>query len=439
MPSYTVTYGDDKPSSPSRTFANPAHGILGVLGTSGSDPRERGRKRSRSEIEAASRAAYLARKENAAKIREEVIKQKELDKLEREQKSADARYAESSKALANNPEAARREVARLQTAAQDKAKKEALAARGGKAERLTKEQIAEKEKAIVARERAAAERSNSDARSRIATMDKLMSERMKPEGPSLGETLAASETAGRKALASNAYNTVFSQPADDVAPAPSPFAPVAPAAQAKLMRGMAPQQFQDSSPESRAAIEEQLMNPNGKEQMPTPHQLYTRGNAGQGPTMAGLKKFGSDVGESLRGIKDTVDAGVGTGATAIGNMFGEYTPGPGGQKMMDQAAEYLEPRVSPAIDSATRYGQQKFSDAMTAVNQPLAEGGLRFDPGMYMPPQRELGGATGGSIGASTKKRKDANPASFDDLLDKLLPAAMRDPRSMYYFPGKYY
>lgn len=418
MPSYTVTYGEDKPSSPSRTFANPAHGIMGVLGTSGSDPRERGRKRSRSEIEAASRAAYLARKEYAAKIREDVIKQKELDKLERELKSADARSAESAKALANNPEAARREVARLQTAAQDKAKKEALAARGGKAERLTKEQIAEKEKAIIARERAAAERSNSDARSRTATMDKLMSERMKPEGPSLGETLAASETAGRKALASNAYNTVFSQPADDVAPAPSPSAPVAPAAQAKLMRGMAPQQFQDSSPESRAAIEEQLMNPNGKEQMPTPHQLYTRGNAGQGPTMAGIKKFGSDVGSSLRGIKDTVDAGAGALFEASAPQFNRANAG---------AA-----RMGEGVADAGR-------QVAEFVNRPIAEGGLRFDPGVRMPPQRELGGATGGSIGAATKKREDANPASFDDLLDKLLPAAMRDPRSMYYFPGKYY
>lgn len=70
MPSYTVTYGDDKPSSPSNKFANPAHGIMGVLGTSGSDPRERGRKRSRSEIEEGSREATIRKKERLAKIKE---------------------------------------------------------------------------------------------------------------------------------------------------------------------------------------------------------------------------------------------------------------------------------------------------------------------------------------------------------------------------------
>ena len=70
MPSYTVTYGDDKPSSPSNKFANPAHGIMGVLGTSGSDPRERGRKRSRSEIEEGSREAHIRKKERLAKVKE---------------------------------------------------------------------------------------------------------------------------------------------------------------------------------------------------------------------------------------------------------------------------------------------------------------------------------------------------------------------------------
>jgi hypothetical protein len=70
MPSYTVTYGDDKPSSPSNKFANPAHGIMGVLGTSGSDPRERGRKRSRSEIEEGSREATIRKKERLAKVKE---------------------------------------------------------------------------------------------------------------------------------------------------------------------------------------------------------------------------------------------------------------------------------------------------------------------------------------------------------------------------------
>jgi hypothetical protein len=173
--------------------------------------------------------------------------------------------------------------------------------------------------------------------------------------------------------------------------------------------------------------------------------------------------FGA-VGRGARAAKDTVDAGVGAGAGAIADMFGEYTPGPGGQKMLDQAAEFLEPRVSPTIDagvqyakdriaevgpgtqrladraaefleprvsptidSATRYGQQKFSDLMTAVDRPLAEGGLRFDPGVRMPPQREVGGATGGSIGAPTAPREGLNPTSFESFLDSLLPPAHPD------------
>lgn len=602
MPSYTVTYGDDRPSSPSRTFANPAHGIMGVLGTSGPDPRERGRKRSRQEIEASSRAEYLARKEYAAKIREDVIKQKESDKLEREQKSADARAAESSKALWANPEAARREVARLQTAAQDKAKKEALAARGGKAERLTPEQIAAKEKAIVDRDR-------SNATSRIATMDKLMSERMKPEGPSLMDSLnkpvtindwlgtsgpdlrpeqypaqydhsaddaarAAAPAARAKPAAPAAplrmhgraapavrgddsdspfyvvkggeYNASesparmrpfignpnfkedpdkpyadkdkdgnprfingenspeFRKQAEDelmnrtgrATPAAAPAAPAAPISDRYVrpedrepsfsfiegrggysgdtMYGLGdptkspaamrpfmenpnykpgpndPDKYVDANgnprflhPEDSAAlkkhIEAELTNPMGSAIPKTPDRLATRVDD-SGPTWSGVKKFGSDVGETLRGIKDTVDMGVGTGATQLGSAARAVkdTVDSGLGSLFEASA----PQFDRANAGAARMGQG-IADAGRSVaefaDRPLSEGGLRFDPGVAMPPQREVGGATGGSIGAPTKKRTGVNPTSIYELLDQLLPKAMKDPNSMYYFPGKYY
>jgi hypothetical protein len=508
MPSYTVTYGDDKPSSPSRTFANPAHGILGVLGTSGSDPRERGRKRSRSEIEAASRAEYLAKKEHLAKVKG----MRDTEKAaEAEKKTSAAR----AKVLAR-PDVQEQIDAKEGNRLQQEARKVK------KVERLTPEQSlakgqAEKQQreAIAAGPQFSTLRDSPDNKAHDAlmyrlgyipgdggrvdnflpnqmqSMNRLRDAVMTPSSMFTNDPYAGGltkkehvswlannatseqrEIALRKAQREAAKQQASAPPA---APAPAA-APAAPAAPVKMMRGMAPQQFTNSGPEFRAALEEQFRNPNGTEQMPTPHQLYTRGNAGQGPTMAGLKKFGSDVGESLRGIKDAVDSGAGAlieasvpqfnranrGAVNLGNNVAE-----GIQSGVDAAVD-LDRRVSPYVDqgadfvatglsnlfdqSATQFDRanagaarmgQGVADAGRAVaefaDRPLAEGGLRFDPGVRMPPQREVGGATGGSIGAPTKKREGVNPASFDEWLEKLLPEAMKDPRSMYYFPGKYY
>jgi hypothetical protein len=120
-------------------------------------------------------------------------------------------------------------------------------------------------------------------------------------------------------------------------------------------------------------------------------------------------------------LEPRVDAGVQYAKDRIAEV------GPGAQRMADRAADYLEENVSPSIDSATKYGQQKFSDFITAVDRPIDEGGLRFDPGVRMPPQREVGGATGGSIGAPTAPREGINPTSFESLLDSLLPPAYPD------------
>jgi hypothetical protein len=361
------------------------------------------------------------------------------------------------------------------------------------------------------------------------------------------------EKAAEEAAEQAAKQQASAPPAAPVAPAKpesSTFGPPAPAPHpSTVMRvftgsGLTPQternpnrlnHFVNDSPEQRRNIEQELMNPSGRarpvakpaqpvqgllaqsaaeQNMDPKDREFVQGQrrAYQGAALpytvpTGLANYyGGEGGRIL--MSDTLGALEGVPG-AISNMFGEYTPGPGGQKMLDQAAEYLEPRVSPTIDAgvqyakdriaevgpgaqrmadraadyleprvdagvqyakdriaevgpgaqrmadqaaefleprvsptidaATRYGQQKFSDAMTAVNRPLAEGGLRFDPGVRMPPQREVGGATGGSIGAPTKKREGVNPASFDEWLERLLPDAMKDPRSMYYFPGKYY
>lgn len=187
-------------------YAHPAHGTIGGLAKSDTDPRNRGRRRSREEIEDSSRARYDAKRERLAKLREEVETKKGAEKEAKEAKRLRVTADKSAAALANNPEAALREVARQQTAAAADAKK------GQPLKRLTPEEIAANEKAINAREAAARQNEIAESRARAGTMDKLMSERMKPEGPSLSDTLAASEAAGRPHVA-RAVSNLFASPA----------------------------------------------------------------------------------------------------------------------------------------------------------------------------------------------------------------------------------
>jgi hypothetical protein len=204
MPIFYVP--DNNPSrnyagnSPTAGYANPAHGIIGGLAKSGTDPRNRGRKRTREEIEASSRANYNAKRERLAKLREEVEAKKAADKEARESKRIRVEADRSAAAAAANPETARRERLRKQTA------DEAAARRGQPLKRLTPEEMEANRKAIGEREAAARRAEIAGSRAPAGTMDKLMSERMKPEGPSLSDTLAASEAAGAPHVARAAAN-----------------------------------------------------------------------------------------------------------------------------------------------------------------------------------------------------------------------------------------
>ena len=171
-------------------FAHPAHGTLGGLAKSDTDPRNRGRQRSRDEIEASSRARYDAKRERLAKLREEATKQQESEKEAKASKRLRVAADKSAAAVAASPEAARREVARQQTAAAAEAK------RGKPAVRLTAEQQEANRAANQAANQRALALQQNDALS--------LAGRYNPQG--LSETLAASEAAGQPHVARAAAN-----------------------------------------------------------------------------------------------------------------------------------------------------------------------------------------------------------------------------------------
>jgi hypothetical protein len=460
-------------NTPSRNYGRNTQSSTfgGSFSNAGSDPRKRGRQRSRAEIEASSRAEHVARLDHQDAMRERVNKKKEAEQLALELKSSASRSAKANEALANNPAAARREMMRQQTAAETKAKGDALAARGGKAERLTPEQSLAKGQAEKRQrddvERAATERSNADARSRTATMDKLMSERMKPEGPSLGETLAASETAGRKALASNAYNTVFGQAAETPAPTAPAAAPKEPARRSvvagksaptsaatqsagaafaeasKANPSMTPSEFFASRPDLIASMQADqgitgapsMPGParkpsvkfdafgNAKPQkLPTPpeaHAYYAATN----PQVPGA--IPDPFGQTMSYVNTGIDRGLEVGQN-IGNAAYETFFAP------DKRAEITRaPARDPEVE-ALRQGSN--------LAKPMGQGGIAFDPTIrpdYKPegPNWSPDMASGGSIDKPYDPKKVKTLA---DWLSGLIPDSFNDPNSMYYFPGKY-
>jgi hypothetical protein len=473
-------------NTPSRNYGGNTQSSTfgGSFSNAGSDPRERGRTRSRREIEASSRAEHLAKQEHLAKLRAMKTKR---DEEEAGKKTSAAR----TKVLARDDVQGAMQSQAAHQAAQAAAKNKPL-------ERLTPEQSLAKGQAEK-RQRDAVERERVKALPSTA-MSELMAER-KPEDSGLMAALNKQNTindwlgTSGPDLRPEQYPAQYDRDAEPAAPASSPAAAM-PQLTAQPNTGKNQNRmnaFEGDSPEVRRKVEEELMNPSGRarpvakpaqpvqgllaqsaaeQNMDPKDREFVQGQrrAYQGAALpytfpTGLANYyGGEGGRKL--MSDTLGAFEGA-PEAISNMFGEYKPGPGGQKMLDnaadyleqkvsptidagvqyakdriaevgpgaqrmadRAAEYLEPRVSPAIDAATRYGQQKFSDAMTAVNRPLAEGGLRFDPGVRMPPQREVGGATGGSIGAPTAPREGLNPTSMESLLNSILPPAYPDAMS---------
>jgi hypothetical protein len=359
------------------------------------------------------------------------------------------------------------------------------AAKNKPLERLTPEQSLAKGQAEKRQrddvERAAAERrnadANADARSRTATMDKLMSERMKPEGPSLSDTLAASETAGRKALASNAYNTVFgpyaqapettapAKPAATAQEAANTFGPPAPAPHPSTVmrnfsgRGLTPQtqqnpnrmnSFEGDSPEQRSRIEQELMNPSGRarpvakpaqpvqgllaaaaaeENMAPKDREFVQGQRRAYQTAAlpysfpaGLAQYyGGEGGKQL--FSDTMDKLSGA-SESLSNMFGgEYKPGPGGQKMLDDAADYLEEKVSPTIDAGVDYARDRIAEVGPGA-QRMADKSADYLESLFGDPQDNL--FSSGNAGAEFVPSDGLRPQSFsfDRLQDRIIPEA---------------
>lgn len=231
--------GSNRPSS---SYAHQTHGTLGVL-AKGTDPRNRGRRRSRSEIEAASRADRLAREEHLEKMRERAAARAaaEAEKKDARRNAALQRQAEASKrAIALNPEAARLEAARQQTRDEELARKADWASRGGKAERLSPQQ-----QAAAMEQRRRTEAANQVRYGREATAATPVSAQflMGPERVS-------------SVLSGAPIRNILDQPI------PKPVAPKlpAPAPQVQSSAGMAPMPA-DGGPEG---LLEFAMNPKGR-------------------------------------------------------------------------------------------------------------------------------------------------------------------------------
>jgi hypothetical protein len=452
-------------------YAHPAHGTPGVLAKSDTDPRNRGRKRSREEIEASSRANYDAKRERLGKLREEVETKKAADKEAKETKRLRVTADKSAAALANNPEAARREVARQQTAAAGEAK------RGKPVTRLTAEQQeAGRAANQEANRRAAASRP-------VDTMH-LMSERMKPEGTSLSDTLAASDAAAMphlvRSIAKSATKYDAPEPAQARDPRARPLETPQPELAAALSSAMKPKKAEpakqaQSAPTSAATqsagsafAEASKANPsmtpseffasrpdlvasmqadqgitgapsmpgparkpsvkfdafgNAKPQkLPTPSEAHAY-YAATNPQVPGA--IPDPFGQTMSYVNTGIDRGLEVGQN-IGNAAYETFFAP------DKRAEITRaPARDPEVE-ALRQGSN--------LAKPMGQGGIAFDPTIrpdYKPegPNWSPDMASGGSIDKPYDPKKVKTLA---DWLSGLIPDSFNDPNSMYYFPGKY-
>lgn len=286
-------------------YAHPAHGTPGVLAKSDTDPRNRGRQRSRDEIEASSRARYDAKRERLTKLREEVETKKGAEKEAKEAKRLRVTADKSAAALANNPEAARREVARQQTASAAEAK------RGKPVVRLTPEQ---QEAGRAANQEA----NRRAAASRPVDAMHVMSERMKPEGPSLSDTLSASDAAAMphliRSFANSATQHNAPEPAQARDPRARPLETPQPELAAALSSAIKPKKAEPAKPaqtESNRLISSAFSMPGAD----TPSSVYSPEQQRQGlfaqqymlakdnPAVASLpNRIADQLGETVSGL-----------------------------------------------------------------------------------------------------------------------------------------
>lgn len=82
MPYIYVPSSEFSGNRPTSSYAHQTHGTMGVL-AKGTDPRNRGRRRSRSEIEASSRSARVEREKHLAELRTQAEARKEAEAAKR--------------------------------------------------------------------------------------------------------------------------------------------------------------------------------------------------------------------------------------------------------------------------------------------------------------------------------------------------------------------
>ena len=141
-----------------------------------------------------------------------------------------------------------------------------------------------------------------------------------------------------------------------------------------------------------------------------PHAYYAATN----PKVPGAVP--DPIGETLSYVNTGIDR-AGDAAAAVGGAFYDRFLAP------DKRAEVMP---APARDPEVAALQQAGNLA-----KPLGQGGIAFDPTI------RPGFKPSMALPAGPAPKKKTGPEY--DLIDFLLPDAMKDPNSMYYFPGKYY
>jgi len=363
-------------------FTHPFHGTLGGL-QAGIDPRNRGRIRSQAEIDASSRAAYLARQQHLDEIKRMRDERLAAEADAASHKSLQAQANRSRMAIANNPKAAANEMARQQTEAEDTAKREALAARGGKAVRLSpEEQKAAYDKRVLASQRYAGDQGPHASEDTISS--KMSSAEPASTPVAYEAPVTADENTNIAPNASSQYEQVkreYNPPNSDYIPAYDAMSKYAAVdaerrrqleeadrniARAKGNVQLAEARSRDTTDRYVDSLRDQAAN------MPTgmfgnlPEYLSRKTpsdylNAFGSMVNQGLGYAPEAIGHAARAAKDFVDSGISNGIGYISDQLGGVRDSIGEQlskvkPAFNQAARDLEPQASDALDNLKTYG-----------------------------------------------------------------------------------
>lgn len=373
---------------PSSDFAHPTHGRLGVLGTSGSDPRERGRAKSRAEREQAMEAFHAKRRKQA----EERKTRETAAKTEREQVKARA-----AKAIVDRDRADR------------EARNKAASARSS-------EMIRE------GRAKPAAER-------RVSPLDLL---RQPVAAPS--QTFEPTPTN----VPSSYMNAL-----DARAEARMPQAEYVPAAQSQARYDA---QRAAEVPATRAAVSQEIAARKPKAPVAAPSaqdrnrnlisQAFAVPASGPVPSM----QFSPEMQRARMSQEDRFAAGANPAVRYglnefVSEMGDVLTNGP----FVGFNANPLTEEQRAAMDEARRTGRDFTSDIGDAIASGARAAGDFAERNLgdfIIDPRNNRFKTPAGlrPIQGPTMRAMPRNP--LDALIED---TGMNDPRSMYYFPGKFY